>query len=214
MIRKRLRRIVDDLAGRSHHRILDVLRAQIDVSAQGVGVAADMAAGELAPADARARMARIEHAGDARRAELVGELSAALTTPIDREDLYRLSRSVDDVLDDLRDFVRETDLYLVPPDPSGVPLLRAVADGLAALRAAVDLIDDRPAEVAEVSLTAHKQAGRVRQLYQTAMAELLDEPVSSAVLKQRELFRRLDGVGQRLAECADALSDAMLKRSH
>ena len=38
-------------------------------------------------------------------------LAGVLVTPVDREDLFRLSRSIDDVLDNLRDFVREWDLY-------------------------------------------------------------------------------------------------------
>jgi uncharacterized protein Yka (UPF0111/DUF47 family) len=173
-----------------------------------------MTDGELSPSAARQRMNEVEHDGDGSRGDLVAELSAALTTPIDREDLYRLSRSVDDVLDNLRDFVRETDLYGVAPDPDGTPLLEAVAEGLRTLDSAVDLMLDRPHEVTDASLLAHKQAGRVRQLYQTTMARLLDGDITNATLKQRELFRRLDVVGLRLAECADALSDAMLKRSH
>jgi len=210
----RLRRIVDDLAGRAHHRVIDVLHAQIDVAVEGIAVASAMASGSLTPSAARVRIASVEHDGDDRRAELVAELSAALTTPIDREDLYRLSRSVDDVLDNLRDFVRETDLYGVEPDPAGAPLLEAVGDGMRILAGAVDLMLGRPREVAAASLLAHKQAGKVRQLYQAAMADLLDGELTSDTLKQRELFRRLDVVGLRLAECADALSDAMLKRSH
>jgi uncharacterized protein len=211
----RLRRLIDDLAGRSHHRVVDLLRAQIDAAIEGVDLARDLTAGAVGPIEARSRIAGIEHAGDACRADLVGELATALTTPIDREDLYRLSRSVDDVLDNVRDFVREVDLYGVAPAPSSGPLLDAVGDGIRALRVAVDLVVDRPADVTLASLTAHKQSGRVRQLYQTAIAALLDEDaLSTTVLKQRELLRRLDVVGLRLAECADALSDAMLKRSH
>ncbi len=210
----RLRRIVDDLTGRAHHRVLDVLRAQIDVAMDGISVAIAMTGGALTTSAARARINEVEHDGDTRRGELVAELSAALTTPIDREDLYRLSRSIDDVLDNLRDFVREADLYAVDPDLAAQPLLEAVAAGLRTLRQAVDLMLDRPGDVAAASLLAHKQAGRVRVLYQSAMAHLLAGEVTSVTMKQRELFRRLDVVGLRLAECSDALSDAMLKRSH
>jgi hypothetical protein len=46
------------------------------------------------------------------------------------------------------------------------------------------------------------------------VASLFEQEVSTELLKRRELLRRLDVVGLRLGECADALSDAMLKRSH
>jgi hypothetical protein len=67
-------------------------------------------------------------------------------------------------------------------------------------------------EAAEAALAAHKRTGRVRHLYAQGLAELLSGEVTAPVLKRRELLRRLDVVGLRLAECADALADAMLKR--
>lgn len=209
-----LGRLVSDLAGRSHHLALDALLAQLDAAIEGVELAARMTGGEITPAQARVAMVDVEHAGDARRAVLVAELSAALTTPIDREDLYRLSRSIDDVLDNLRDLVRETDLYAATPVVGDLAALAAVAEGLALLRTAVGHVPGAPADVVTATLAVGKCAGRVRQLYQSAIAELLRGDVTAAVMGRRELLRRLDVVGLRLGECGDALSDAMQKRSH
>ncbi|NIK58548.1 DUF47 family protein [Kribbella shirazensis] len=210
----KLRRLFGDLTGRTHHRVVDLLQAQLTAALAGGALAVRMTAGELSTEQARTEMARIEHDGDSQRAALVAELSKALTTPIDREDLYRLSRSVDDVLDNLRDLVRETDLYSVRPDPADVEILTTVAEGLELLRNAVAAVIDRPAEVRRTAVAARKCSGRVRQLYQSALAALFLRELSTDVLKRRELLRRLDIVGLRLGECADALSDAMLKRSH
>ncbi|MDI1462795.1 DUF47 family protein [Catellatospora sp. KI3] len=209
----RLRRVLDDLAGRAPRRVLSIVVAQIDAALEGVALAVAVTIGELEPPLARLRIAEIEHVGDAHRGRLVAELGAALTTPIDREDLFRLSRSVDDVLDHLRDYVRETDLYGVRLDAGAVAMLEQVAIGLRELRRALDRLIERPAEAAEAALAAHKRSGRVRHLYAQALADLLSGDITAPVLKQRELLRRLDVVGLRLAECADALADAMLKRS-
>lgn len=47
-----------------------------------------------------------------------------------------------------------------------------------------------------------------------AVAEVLDEPeVTPQMLKRRELLRRLDVVGLRLGEAADALADGAVKHS-
>jgi hypothetical protein len=54
----------------------------------------------------------------------------------------------------------------------------------------------------------------IRQRYQTAMQAILDEPLSTETLKRRELLRRLDVVGLRIREAADALADGAVKRSH
>lgn len=209
-----LRRLVDDLTGRSHHQLTDLLAAQLDAAIEGVGLASAMAEGTLTPAQARGAMVDIEHKGDAERARLVAELAVALTTPIDREDLYRFSRSVDDVLDNIRDLVRETDLYGAKGEPADLPALTGLAAGLAMLRGGVLGLADRPGEVDAATSAARKAAGQVRRHYQLAMAELLRQEIDADTLRRRELLRRLDVVGLRLGECVAALSDAMLKRSH
>lgn len=209
-----LRRVLADLTGRSHRRTLAPLTAQLDATVKGVDLAADLAASRLTPAQARAGMAEIEHEGDRRRAALVAELATTLTTPIDREDVYRFSRSVDDVLDNLRDLVRETDLFGMPGDPEDLPALEAVREGLDALREAVAHLLDDPRQVQDRAMAARKAAGRVRREYQTAVARLFTQELTADTLRRRELLRRLDVIGLRLNAAAADLSDALLKRGH
>lgn len=141
-------------------------------------------------------------------------LHGVLATPIDREDLYRLSRSVDDVLDNLRDFVREADLFGPPGLGFAVPPLDAVLEGLTSLDTAVRKVLAEPAAVTVAALGARKAGNRVRETRQAALTRLFAGPLDIDVLRRRELLDRLDAVGRRLGEAADALSDAMLKRSH
>lgn len=211
----RLRRALDDLRGRSAPRIVELVRAQISVARAGAVLAGQAAAGRVDRAVARARMAEIEHEGDDARADLVRALRGVLATPIDREDLYRLSRSIDDVLDHLRDYVRESDLF--QPRSQGEDtqkVLMAIGDGLDALDAAVLMILDDPGGVTVAVLTARKACSKVRQHYQAGLAELFNGAFEMDALRGRELLARLDAVGRRLGEAADALADAMLKRSH
>ncbi|MFI0352649.1 DUF47 domain-containing protein [Actinomadura sp. 9N407] len=210
----RIRGVWDDLLGRSGERVIGQVGRQIGAVGEGARLAREMAAGRTAPAAARSRMTGIEHAGDAERAALARMLNGALVTPIDREDLYRLSRSVDDVLDNLRDFVRESDMFGPAELGFTVPPLDAVLDGLTALDDAVRLVIAEPAAVTVAALGVRKAGNRVRQTRQAALAELFAGPIAMEVLRGRELLDRLDAVGRRLGEAADALSDAMLKRSH
>lgn len=214
MVTTTVRRILGDLTGRSHHRTIDLLTEQLNATVKGVDLAADLAAGRIAPGDARTRMGDVEHEGDGCRAALVAELSRALTTPIDREDLYRFSRSVDDVLDNLRDLVRETDLFGRPGDPADLPALEAVGHGIVALRDAVPHLLDSPHRVQDGAMAARKAAGRVRREYQTAVAALFRRELCADTLARRELLRRVDVIGLRLNSAAADLSDALLKRGH
>jgi hypothetical protein len=121
---------------------------------------------------------------------------------------------VDDVLDNLRDLVRETDLFGMPGDPADLPALEAVREGLDALREAVAQLLDDPRRVQERALAARKAAGRVRREYQTAVARLFEQELTADTLRRRELLRRLDVIGLRLNAAAADLSDALLKRGH
>jgi uncharacterized protein Yka (UPF0111/DUF47 family) len=172
-----------------------------------------MVVGELTPAEARAQMGVVEHLGDKQRAALVAALSASLTTPIDREDLFRMSRYVDDVLDELRDFVRESDLYALPDQATVAPVLDALMEGLETLRHALRQTVNRNSASSSATISAKKSGNRVRQLYQLELAELFRRPLDVELMKRRELLRRIDVVGIRLGEAADALADGIMKRS-
>ncbi|GAA2905564.1 hypothetical protein GCM10010517_71720 [Streptosporangium fragile] len=211
---RRFARAWDDLRGRSGRRVVDLVRGQIALARAGAVLARSTASGTVERSAARAQMAEVEHEGDAARAELVRLLRWVLVTPIDREDLFRLSRSVDDVLDHLRDHVRETDLFGPEDLAFAVEPLQAVIDGLDELEKAVLKMIDDPGSVTVAVLATRKACSRVRQLYQARLAELFAGPLEMDTLRRRELLSRLNAVGRRLGEAADALADAMLKRSH
>jgi uncharacterized protein len=210
---ERLRRTLHALAGRSDEELIDLLTRQLDAALEGARLVRQTVL-DHPPRQARQEIARIEHAGDDARAELVEALAAALVTPIDREDLFRVSRSADNVLDNLQDFVREFDLFAIGHDERFVPLIDAVITGVDVLRDAVRSIVDKPSAVSTGALAATKQVNEVRRLYQGQLADLFEGEVSSGVLKRRELLRRLDVVALRLGEAADALADGALKRGY
>ncbi|MFI6791430.1 DUF47 domain-containing protein [Nonomuraea sp. NPDC050383] len=212
--RWRFGRAWDELRGRSGRRVVDLVRGQVAVARAGAVLACSAASGAIERPAARTRMTEIEHEGDEARAELVRALRRILATPLDREDLFRLSRSIDDVLDHLRDFVREADLFGPAGLDFAVEPLRAVVDGLDELEEALLKVFDDPGSVTVAVLATRKCCSRVRQLHQARLTELFAGSLRMDTLRERELLGRLDAVGRRLGESADALADAMLKRSH
>jgi uncharacterized protein len=136
-----------------------------------------------------------------------------LTAPMDREDLFRLSRSIDDILDNLRDLAREFDLYEVAAEPLLTDPLAGIEMGVVGLREAVGSLVDEPDAAGIVAAMAKKN--EVRVSYQQSMAALLTspEPLDRGDLARRELLRRVDVCGLRLGEAADALADGAIKRS-
>jgi uncharacterized protein len=194
-------------------RLHDAVSAQIAVAHTAGELCAALVSGVIASDVARSEMNVIEHQGDDHRATLVRGMTRTLVTPIDREDLFRLSRSIDDVVDDLRDFVRAYDLFqAVPPCDMG-PLVDTILEALTELALASDTLRNAPSEAFEATLRTKKRAGAVRHAYQTVLAQMLEccpDPVGT--FKNLELLRGLDAAGMSLHDAADALADGALKR--
>jgi uncharacterized protein Yka (UPF0111/DUF47 family) len=210
---RRFRAVFAALAGRSDRAVVEALVDQLDAARAGTRLAEQMIAG-LARADAHQQMSEIEHTGDSARARLVDVLATSLTTPIDREDLFRLSRSIDDVLDTLRDFVRESHLYRISDQSRFAECLATVASGIDSLEHAVRALPDDPATVRRSALDTKKAAGAIGRLYQYEIAALFGSAMTAETMKTRELVRRLEIVGMRLGDAADALADGAMKRWH
>lgn len=206
-------RLARDLTGRSADRLITLIAEQVEVTCRGFELVDQLTQGRVASTEARELMRDLEHEGDASRAELVSHLGTVLSTPIDAEDLFRLSRSVDDVLDNLRDFVREVDLFQPADLRFEQPVVFALALGIRSLGTSVDCLHEaRGTATQDATLATRKAAGNARRLYQDQLATLFERALDGETLQHRELLRRLDVVGLRLCEAADALADGMLKR--
>ena len=207
-----LRRLIADLAGRNDDIFVDLLTRQIDCgieACEALGTAVD---DHIDPADAAEQIKEIEHRADDARQALIDELSQVLTTPLDREDLFRFSRGVDDVVDNLRDFADALALFAVADATPCRRPLAEVEGGLRALLEAVSELRTGPASVPAVARRAKRQS-QVREAFLVGVAEVLTGEVTTEMLRLRELLRRLDVVGLRLGQAADVLSDAALKRA-
>ena len=196
-MRSFVRELMRDLSGRRQQLFAALLVEQLDAAIEAARLVDDVVRGRSALPEARVAMTRVEHEGDDKRAELISELSRCLTTPIDREDIFRLSRSVDDVLDNLRDFLREAELFEPVDLEPFRRVLPPILDALTCLRTASAALVKLSSEISLQTLAARKASNAI----------------AAEVLKQRELVRRLDVVGLRIAEAANALADGYIKRS-
>ncbi len=210
---RQIRDALGDISGRGQVRIIDSLVDHLRISRRAVDVARRAATGELDLDEASERIDDLEGEGDRQRAHLVRSLSQSLVIPIDREDLFRLSRTIDDVLDNLRDFSRELQLFGTEVcSPLFSPVFAAIDDTLDELEHAVGKLASDPRAAMPQGLRAKRSGKEIRRAYQVAIAQLLDAEVTSVLLRRRELLRRLDAVGISIGEATDALADGGLKR--
>lgn len=205
-------RLWRDLLGRNDGAFVELLVRQTAIASDAARCLVAAQRERRQPSRVAAEIVELAVAGDDVRSELMTELAHALTTPIDREDLYRLSGSLDDVLDNLRDFAVELDTYGAQPHERFIAPLDALAEGLEALGDAIGRVEHDVAAAARPARAA-KKANDARDAFHREMGVLLTgDEATMATLRDRELLRRLDVAGLRLAAAADALISGVLKR--
>jgi uncharacterized protein Yka (UPF0111/DUF47 family) len=215
--RTRRRAPTDRSPGRARvrtHRVVDPLLRQIECARQGVRISRGCASGQLDSGDAMAEISAVEHSGDDARSDLVHALASSLVTPLDREDLFRLSRHLDDVLDELRDVVGALDLFRLPAD-LGIDL---VFDGITAaldgLERTIGALSDGDRAAAQHALSASKSISVIRRLQRRTFAELFAdaESLPGRAVLMLEAHRQVDRVISALDGAASTLADGLIKR--
>ena len=119
-----------------------------------------------------------EKEADAVRRELVEDINRTFITPIDREDLFRLSSSVDDLADYAWTTVKELRIYDIAPDEHLLRMARTLLDMADGLLVCMANLEKNPAKVSE-------EATRVKKLENTLNVQ--SPPVHRGALPLRRL---------------------------
>ncbi|MCL6547568.1 MAG: DUF47 family protein [Alicyclobacillus sp.] len=195
-------------------RFIDYLLAQADATLAGLEVLhqyllrqPEREAREALIAD----MSRLEKQGDAIRRQTIQDLRETFVTPIDREDIYALSRSVDDILDYADSTVKELVVYDVVPTPAMERMVDSLRQAVESLRSAIEHMLDDPDLSLDGMVEAKRMENRVEDLYRRANAELFGETDIHLIFKIREVYRHLSNCADRVDEAADIIGSIVIK---
>jgi len=188
--------------------VLAQLRAQAEVTVAGMDAFATWAGGDC---DAALTVRDSEHTADARRRDLARSLRVAFSTPLPQEDLFALSELLDAVLNRAKDVVREAELLAVVPDLHLATMAMAAAEGTRSLAAGLAVLQDDGADATAAADEAIAAERRMEKSYRAAMGELLADPDLRRVVAQREIYRRVLEVGERIDAVAERIWYAVVK---
>jgi len=191
--------------------VLALLVAQGTISASGLDAFAQWSADGGKAAAERVHAARAK-GYDARR-ELLAALQAALSTPVDQEDLYVLSERVDHVLNAARHAVREAEVLGWQPDSYAARMGARLAEGTQALLEGFELLHKKGAQAGAKADAASEAVRHVERDYRDAMAVLVDEQDIRAVLAAGDLYRRYLAVAEAIVGVADRLWYVVLQEA-
>jgi predicted phosphate transport protein (TIGR00153 family) len=161
------------------------------------------------------RVEQIEKEADELRRILIDELNRSFVTPIDREDLFTLSRTIDDVLDYGYSTVDEMVMFGVQPTELMQKMVTILREAAEELHLGVLQLRERPQVALAHATRAKKLENRAEALYREAINELFQQPKTVEdvmwMLKKREIYRHLSNAADRGDEAANIISDIVVK---
>ncbi len=161
------------------------------------------------------RLTTIEKQADEARRILICELNKTFITPFDREDIFSLSRTIDDVLDYAYSTVTEMEVLKVKPTSYMLQIASLLRDAAYELLMAVDRLEQHPEVANEHAQRAKTLENRVEAFYREALADLFSgaEDIKHVMkmLKSREVYRHLSNAADRGDEAANVVADIVVK---
>jgi predicted phosphate transport protein (TIGR00153 family) len=156
-----------------------------------------------------------EKEADEVRRILIDELNRTFVTPFDREDIFALSRAIDDVLDYADTTVDEMEVLKVTPTSYMIRIAQLLRDAAYEIWLAVQRLKKHPAVAIDHAQRAKALENRVEAVYREAVADLFSGPEDVhhivEMLKMREVYRHLSNAADQGDEAANVISDIVVK---
>src|SRR5258708_2722135 len=155
----------------------------------------------------------IEHRGDEMTHSVLTKLNQTFITPFDREDIYRLASSLDDVLD----FTYAAGVRLVvykikAAPPAASQLAEIVIKQTDQIMKAVTQLEKKHDHVLEYCVEINRLENEADQVSRAAIGELFDkekDPIS--LIKLKELYEALEIATDKAEDVANVLEGVVLK---
>jgi hypothetical protein len=172
---------------------------------------------ETGEAEVAEQLSLKEKEADELRRILIDELNRTFVTPFDREDIFSLSRSIDDVVDYADSTVIEMVILKVEPTPYMQRIASLLKDAAYEIWQAVQRLSKHPNVAIDHAQRAKALENRVEAVYREAIADLFSGPEDIhhlvEMLKMREVYRHLSNAADRGDEAANTIADIVVKKA-
>jgi uncharacterized protein len=158
------------------------------------------------------KLQAIEHRGDEMTHAIITALNQTFITPFDREDIHRLTSSLDDVLDFVNSAGMRLTLYrITAPPPVAAELAGLIVEQSEELAKGVSLLEQNQ-RVLEHCVEVHRLENEADRISRNAIAELFDnekDPIQ--LIKMKELYEVLEMATDKAEDAANVLEAVALK---
>ena len=186
--------------------------------AEQIRVGATMLEEMLAPDkpiwDKADQIKEVEHKCDFLTHEIIQRLHRTFVTPLDREDIHDLARSLDDVMDAIDDSAAVVRLYSIervrPDARELVRIIKASTDEMVKALKALERRDG----VAEPAVEINRLENEADRVHQAAVRRLFEEerdPIT--IMKWKEILDFLEQATDRCEDVANAVEGIVVKHA-
>ncbi|MCC6259338.1 MAG: DUF47 family protein [Anaerolineales bacterium] len=172
---------------------------------------------ETSNAEVAEQLSFMEKEADEVRRILIDELNRTFITPFDREDIFTLSRSIDDVIDYADTTAAEMAILNVKSTPYMLRIATLLRDAAYEIWQAVIRLPKNPNVSIDHAQRAKALENRVEAVYREAVAALFSGPEDIhhvvEMLKLREVYRHLSNAADRGDEAANIIADIVVKKT-
>jgi predicted phosphate transport protein (TIGR00153 family) len=162
-----------------------------------------------------ASVRQAEKDADEVRRILIDDLNRTFVTPIDREDIFALSRAIDDVMDYAYSTVEEMEVLGVEPNDFLRRMVSLLQDAATEIHLAMLRLKENPGVASEHASRAKALENRLESVYREAIADLFSGPEDiqhvMRMLKLREIYRHLSNCADRGDAAANVIHDIVVK---
>ena len=160
------------------------------------------------------KMRAAEHAGDEVTHAIMRELNESFITPFDREDIYRLASSLDDVMDAMEAAVDLVVLYQIGELPPEVADQVDVIERAAELTAEAMLKLRSMKDLSEFWIELNRLENQADQVYRRLLARLFGGDFDAlTVMKLKEVVDQLEGAADAFEHVANTVETIAVKES-
>jgi uncharacterized protein len=160
------------------------------------------------------KMRATERAGDELTHAIMRELNASFVTPFDREDIYRLASSLDDVMDFMEAAVDLVVLYQIGELPAEVADQVDVIERAAELTAAAMLKLRSMKDLSEFWIELNRLENQADQIYRQLLGRLFGGEFDAlTVMKIKEVVDQLEAAADAFEHVANTVETIAVKES-
>jgi hypothetical protein len=160
------------------------------------------------------RIKSIEHACDDLTHNVSTRLNQSFITPFDREDIYMMSKALDDVVDLIDGAARAVVMYDIHEVTEPAKQLAGVIQRMALQLNEVVSILSKPKGVTERLVELHRLENEGDDIYHRAVAALFhDRGDPLEVLKWKDVYEKLEAAIDRCENVANIIEGVIIKHS-